>query len=145
MRTNMISFILDPTAKLPERGTGKAAGLDIHCIDRLWLAPNSRQIIDTGVKLADCPDNVYLRVAPRSKLANKYGINVLAGVVDCDYRGYIGVILHNTSKDTVKLPAGSAIAQLIPEVVCHYHVQEVTTAVKSVRGTAGIHDKELRL
>ena len=141
----MISFILDPSAQLPVRGTGKAAGLDIHCLDRLWLAPDSRQLIDTGVKLADCPGNVYLRVAPRSKLANKYGINVLAGVIDSDYRGYIGVILHNTSKYTVKLPAGSAIAQLIPEVLCHYPVQEVTKAVRSVRGTAGIHDNELRL
>ena len=141
----MISFILEDTAKLPKRGAGNAAGLDIHCMNRLWLAPNSRQLIETGVTLAECPDNVYLRVAPRSKLANKYGLDVLAGVVDCDYRGEIGVILHNTSNDTVQLPAGSAIAQLIPEVVCHYPVQAVTKVVASLRGVAGIHDKELRL
>ena len=43
------------------------------------------------------PPGTYGRVAPRSGLASKHGIDVGAGVVDEDYRGPLGVLLFNLS------------------------------------------------
>ena len=59
----------------------------------------------------------YGRIAPRSGLAYKNGIDVLAGVIDSDYRGDIGVILYNTDKgiDFI-VKKGDRIAQIIFEV-----------------------------
>ena len=41
------------------------------------------------------PFGVYGRIAPRSGLAAKYSISVLAGVIDKDYTGQVRVILFN--------------------------------------------------
>lgn len=141
----MINFILDAYAKLPVKGSKTSAGYDIHCMHDVVLKPNERKLIYTGVTLGSCPEDIYLRVAPRSKLANKFGVDVLAGVVDSDYRGSIGVILYNTGTETVELPAGSAIAQLIPERIADYDVQEIERIVETARGASGINDKDLRL
>ena len=40
-----------------------------------------------------CPAGTYARIAPRSGLAVKKGIDVGAGVVDADYRGPVGTLL----------------------------------------------------
>lgn len=142
----MIKFKLDNGAKLPTRGSALAAGLDIHTVEDFVINPSERLLIRTGVTLASCPTNMYLRIAPRSKLALKYGIDTLAGVVDCDYRGEIGVILINTSTSTpVFFHQGDAIAQLIPELVDNLvEVQEATEVSVTGRGEKGINCQDER-
>ncbi len=140
----MIKFILAEGAKLPVRGSTFAAGLDIHAMDDIVLNAGERRLISTGVKLADCPLEIYLRVAPRSKLANKYGLDVLAGVVDTDYRGEIMVILHNTSASGYQITAGEAIAQLIAERITYPKAVEVIEGTATGRGSSGINCKEAR-
>ena len=58
------------------------------------------------------------RVAPRSGLAFKHGIDTMAGVIDADYRGAVGVILANLSDADFEVKVGDRIAQLIVEKVC---------------------------
>jgi hypothetical protein len=53
------------------------------------------EIVNTTESRALTTDCVYFRIAPRSGLAVKFGIDVLAGVVDSDYRGEIIVLLIN--------------------------------------------------
>lgn len=139
----MIKFKLQEGAKLPQRGSEFAAGLDIHCLEDVWLSGGKRQLIHTGVLLAGLPPTTYLRVAPRSKLANKFGIGVLAGVIDADYRGELCVILK--ADEDAHFPAGSAIAQLIPTFYFNAPAVEVTELDDTERGNAGINDKDLRL
>ena len=57
------------------------------------------------------------RVAPRSGLAAKHGIDTLAGVIDADYRGPVGVILANLSDADFAVKTGDRVAQLIVEKV----------------------------
>ena len=57
------------------------------------------------------------RVAPRSGLAYKHGIDTLAGVIDADYRGPVGVILANLSDNDFEVKVGDRVAQLIVEKV----------------------------
>src|ERR1041385_2521026 len=103
---------LDPRAVLPRRGSALAAGLDVCGIEEIEIRPKPREMARTGVGGA-IPPGFYGRVAPRSGLAAKQGLDVLAGVIDSDYRGEIVCVLYNTGDQTIKLPAGSKICQLI--------------------------------
>ena len=107
---------LDQRALLPTRGSAAAAGLDLYSIEPLSLKPGQRAIARTGLAVA-IPRGFYGRVAPRSGLATKQGLDVLAGVIDADYRGEIGCLLHNTGAATIELPEQSKICQLIIEKI----------------------------
>jgi dUTP pyrophosphatase len=56
-----------------------------------------KALIPTDISIA-VPVGTYGRVAPRSGLAVKHFLDVGAGVVDADYRGPLGVVLFNFSK-----------------------------------------------
>ena len=78
-----------------------------------------------------------LQKAPRSSLALNFGVDVLAGVVDSDYRGEIRVILLNTGTEPVVLSPGDRIAQLIVEKIADLCVTEVSSLPTTVRGEGG--------
>ena len=107
---------LDARATLPTRGSSSSAGLDLYSIEPISLEPGQRVIARTGLAVA-VPQGYYGRVAPRSGLATKNGLDVLAGVIDADYRGEIGCLLHNTGAETIELPGHSKICQLIIEKI----------------------------
>ena len=91
---------LDERAVLPNRGSDFAAGLDICSIEDLNIQPHQRALARTGLAVA-IPHGFYGRVAPRSGLAAKQGLDVLAGVIDSDYRGELRVILQNGGSQPV--------------------------------------------
>ena len=107
---------LDPRAILPARGSAFSAGLDICSIEDLVIQPHQRATARTGLAVA-IPHGFYGRVAPRSGLAAKHGLDVLAGVIDSDYRGELGCLLYNTGDAAITLSAGSKICQLIIEKI----------------------------
>lgn len=69
------------------------------------------------------------RVAPRSGLAAKHGIDTLAGVIDADYRGQVGVILANLSDQDFEIKVGDRIAQLIVEKVGIYTLPTISSSM----------------
>ncbi|QJA43149.1 deoxyuridine 5'-triphosphate nucleotidohydrolase [Phaeobacter phage MD18] len=91
---------LNDLATIPTYGSNDAAGMDLYANffgeegDMFTLAPGARKLFKTGLSVA-IPRGHYGRIAPRSGLAYKHGIDVMAGVVDSDYRGDVGVILIN--------------------------------------------------
>lgn len=107
---------LDPKAKLPTRGSPSSAGLDIYSIEDVTIEPGQRCLARTGLSVA-IPEGFYGRIAPRSGLAVKHGLDVLAGVIDSDYRGELLCALYNTGKTPISLPAQSKICQLIIEKI----------------------------
>jgi dUTP pyrophosphatase len=107
---------LDPRAVLPTRGSAQAAGLDICAIEALAIQPRERVLAPTGLAVA-IPEGYYGRVAPRSGRATKQGLDVLAGVIDADYRGEIRCLLYNAGDETIHIPAASKICQLIIEKI----------------------------
>jgi dUTP pyrophosphatase len=107
---------LDPRAVLPARGSSLSAGLDICSIEDVAIEPKHRALVPTGLAVA-IPEGYYGRVAPRSGLATKKGLDVLAGVIDADYRGEIRCLLYNAGDDAIHLPAQSKICQLIVEKI----------------------------
>jgi dUTP pyrophosphatase len=97
------------------------AGADLRSKDDLVLAPRSRALVHTGVKIA-LPNGFVALVHPRSGLAAKHGITVLntPGTVDAGYRGEIMVTIYNSSNEEFQVSRGDRIAQLV--------IQQVETA-----------------
>src|SRR5262245_23588262 len=107
---------LDLRAILPTRGSPAAAGLDLYSIEEIHIPPHQRALARTGLAVA-IPLGFYGRVAPRSGLAVKNGLDVLAGVIDSDYRGELCCALLNTGDEPIDLPQGSRLCQLIIEQI----------------------------
>lgn len=127
-----------PDAVVPRRAEPGAAGYDLVSIEDVCINPQSRAVVDTGI-IVECPNDCYVRIAPRSGLAVKSGIDVLAGVVDSSYRGRIKVVLLNTDKNFPYLvEKGAKIAQIIFERIYTPVIEEVNTADKLTGTERGI-------
>lgn len=129
--------LMSPQAVVPTRGSVFAAGYDIYACEDKAIPPLQRCMVDTGIAIA-VPPGTYGRVAPRSGLAYKNGIDVLAGVIDEDYRGVVKVILFNTDRDMpVFIKAGDRIAQLILEECRRADIMCVDELSETSRGGSG--------
>ena len=73
--------LLNDKAKPPCRAHPDDAGLDICITEDLGLPPGSRWPASTGLAF-QLPEGTYGRLAPRSGLAAKFGVDLLAGVID---------------------------------------------------------------
>lgn len=134
---NELKFLqLHPSAKLPTRGSAHAAGLDLCSIEDVTLAAGARAAVRTGLSVA-IPVGFYGRIAPRSGLAVNYGLDVLAGVVDSDYRGEIVCALVNHGRETFVLEAGQRIAQLIVEAIITPEPAWADSLDETARGAGG--------
>jgi dUTP pyrophosphatase len=136
-QTDLLRFKqLDPRAVLPQRGSALAAGLDVCSTEDVEIGPKERVMARTGLAVA-IPPGFYGRIAPRSGLAAKNGLDVLAGVIDSDYRGEICCLLYNTSDEAIKLSAGSKICQLIIEQIITPDAAWATDLDETARGAGG--------
>jgi dUTP pyrophosphatase len=127
---------LEANATLPTRGSAQAAGLDLYSIEDVVIEPKQRALVRTGLAVA-IPEGYYGRVAPRSGLAVKNGLDVLAGVIDSDYRGEIRCALYNTGDETIRLPAQSKICQLIIEQIITPDASWADEISETDRGSGG--------
>jgi dUTP pyrophosphatase len=109
----MIKFKrLSQDAKIPLRATAGAAGFDIFSNGNYTIKPNVRCLLDTGIAM-QLPNGYWGELKPRSGLAARHGLDVLAGVIDSDYTGEIKVSLINLGEHDVEIKKGDRIAQLI--------------------------------
>jgi dUTP pyrophosphatase len=114
--------LLHELAQAPKYAHDADAGADLVCVEDVTLAPGERALVATGVAIG-LPAGYVGLVHPRSGLASKHGIGIVntPGTIDSGYRGELKVCLINLDpSESVTLPAGSRIAQLV--------IQEVTTA-----------------
>lgn len=124
------------TATLPTRGSALAAGYDLSASEAAVIPKGGRAVVSTGLSIS-VPLGCYGRVAPRSGLAVKKGIDVGAGVIDSDYRGIVGVVLFNFGEEDINIAPGDRIAQLIIERIATPRVVEVVSLDETDRGAAG--------
>jgi dUTP pyrophosphatase len=140
-------LLLSDNARAPTKGSAYAAGHDLYSAKDITIPARGRALVGTDISISvpvgTCESPSYLptylpiyppthgedrvsangkcvidgRVAPRSGLANKHGIDTMAGVIDADYRGPVGVILANLSDTDFDVKVGDRIAQLIVEKV----------------------------
>lgn len=125
---------LSAKAYLPSRGSIDAAGFDLYCTQSVDIPPGRQAILPTDIAVA-IPHGWYGRIAPRSGLAVRHGINVHAGVIDADYRGELRVALQNHGDDIIEFRGGDRIAQLIIERCSMGDYQVVDELPTTERGT----------
>jgi len=127
---------LSEHAKAPTRGSSVAAGYDLYAAEEMVIEPGKRACVKTDIQI-EVPDGTYGRVAPRSGLAAKHGIDVGAGVVDKDYRGNVMVLLFNFGDAAFNVARGDRIAQLVLEKICMAELEELPTLDDTERGDGG--------
>lgn len=125
---------------LPDYATAAAAGADLlAAIDQdIELGPLERRIVPTGISIA-LPVGFEAQVRPRSGLAAKNGVTVAnaPGTIDADYRGEIGVILVNLSREPFRISRGMRIAQLVVARHARAVWREVSELDRTARGAGG--------
>ncbi len=126
---------LTKTATTPIRATEGAAGLDLYADETVTIPEYHRAWVSTGIAVAVAPGYCGM-VWPRSGLAGK-GLDTSAGVIDCDYRGELKVLLCNGSHERKTVKAGDRIAQLLIVPVGMPNVLEVDALPATERGENG--------
>lgn len=135
---------------LPKYASDFASGLDLIAnippdpttgSTTINIEHGETKLIKTGLFVA-IPVGYEIQVRPRRGLALKLGITVLnsPGTVDADYRGEIGVIIHNTHNTSFVVYNGDRIAQAILTPVYRIEWNEVKTFEElpsTIRGTGG--------
>lgn len=126
-------------AKLPMYATKGSAGFDLETVEPFSLEPFERKLVKTGWGV-ELPEGYEMQIRSRSGLALKNGIIVLnaPGTIDSDYRGEIGVILMNMSKNVYYFQQGDRIAQaIIAKVKQPKEIIEVEEMSDTKRGEGG--------
>jgi len=148
-----INFVkLHKDAITPSQAHPGDAGYDLYAVEDCKIRPMERKIIKTGIA-ARIPYGYYGRIAPRSGLAVKNGIDVMAGVVDHQFSDSIGVVLINLnfnlndllnpangiagSSLDFRINKGDRIAQLIIEKCHDVNWVQIEKLDETQRGTTG--------
>lgn len=116
MEKVIVKVILEEGVQKPVYMTEGSAGMDVRANikEPITLGSLERVLVPTGIKM-EIPQGYEVQVRPRSGLALKHGISMAntPGTIDSDYRGEIGVIIINLSKEDFVINPGERIAQLV--------------------------------
>lgn len=143
--TTVVLKRLAPTALPPQRATAGSFGYDLATVDEHTISPRETTVVPCGFQLAadlpvDAQAGLAMLILPRSSLPLKYGLILpnSPGLIDADYAGPLGIIVHNLNDEPVTLPAGTRIAQAVFVRVEFPDLQEtVTSDPRRTRGGFG--------
>lgn len=125
---------------LPAYASEGSSGMDIRAAltEPMTLHPGDIRLIPTGLRMA-VPVGYEIQVRPRSGLSLKHGITVVntPGTIDADYRGPVGIILGNVSREPFTIERSDRIAQLVVQQVVHPAVKLVPVLEDTERGEGG--------
>mgnify|MGYP003705430791 CR=1 FL=1 len=127
-----------PLATVPQIATEGSAGADLCAETATRLYPGETKLIKTGINIS-IPLGYAGFVCSRSGLALKKGVFVLnaPGIIDSDYTGDVGVILHNAGQDVFDISSGDRIAQLLIVKCEYFWFNEVDALQETERGDGG--------
>ena len=123
----------------PSFGSEYASGMDIRSVEEHVLRPGETYAYSTNIAV-EIPVGYDIKVHSRSGLAYKNGVFVLnsPGVIDCDYRNEIKVILHNTGKNSFNVCVGDRIAQIILYKTEKMRLYQTTVLSETLRNMNGL-------
>lgn len=128
---------LHPEARLPQRSTAIATGLDLYaCLDAPVELTNAPRMIPCGIAI-EFSYGFDVQVRPRSGLSAR-GVGVAFGTIDADYRGELLVTMWTFGGlESHELRHGDRIAQLVVAPLVEAAVVEVTELSATARGDGG--------
>lgn len=132
----------DRTVGLPSYETADAVGADLRAnlpggADMI-LGGGKWELVPTGLRAA-IPRGFEAQLRPRSGLALKHGVTLLnsPGTIDSDYRGPIGVILLNASRENFRIAHGMRICQMVVARAIQVRFEAVERLDETERGAGG--------
>lgn len=138
MNGRKMNVVLTDGAELPRYAHDGDAGFDLCITEDVRLEPNASAVCGLGFA-CEIPSGCVGLVFPRSGLGAHYGVTLRnsVGVIDSGYRGEVCASLVNLSCDTVFLPKGSRVCQMVvvPFAPCDMH--EVDNLTDTERGADG--------
>lgn len=131
---------LSQDAKVPTRGTKESAGYDLYSAKSVIIPPRSHVVVPTDISIK-MPKimgfGIVGLIKSRSGFSAKKGMEHGAGVIDSDYTGSIGVVLHNHSDEEIAIDKHTRIAQLLIVPIITPEVEEIKEIEETVRGSGG--------
>lgn len=129
---------LNKEAIIPNFAHKGDAGMDLYSIEKVLIPSGESRLIKTGISI-QLPSMTEAQVRPRSGMALKHSITVLntPGTIDEGYRGEIGVILINHSKEDFLVTKHMKIAQMVVKPIYDIDIVEVDNLNETDRGEVG--------
>ncbi len=140
MQSLKVKIINRSHHQLPAYATHGSAGMDVRAYlsHPIVLQPLERVLVPTGLYV-QLPEGYEMQIRPRSGLALKKGITLVnsPGTVDSDYRGEIGVIVINLSKEPFVINDGERICQMVITNYTRVEWESVERIDETDRGEGG--------
>lgn len=125
---------------LPKYATDGAACADVraHLAKPVTVRPSETVLIKTGLSV-EIPSGFEIQIRARSGLALRHGVSIPngIGVIDSDYRGEVGVILHNYGNEPYTVRNGDRVAQMTVCPVYRIEWQKVEKMTETGRNVGG--------
>lgn len=136
----IVKVIKSDGVTLPKYETPGSAGMDVRANikEPITLGSLDRVLIPLGIRL-EIPEGYEVQVRPRSGLALKHGIGMAnsIGTIDSDYRGEIGAIIVNLSKEPYTIQPQERIGQIVLSKVSQIEWEVAEKLSESERGSGG--------
>ncbi len=125
---------LDSAAKLPVRAHATDSGADMFALHKTVLPPHQITKVQTGIAV-ELPEGTSGCVWGKSSVESK-GIKVMAGLIDCTYRGEVLICMYNLNDEPFIFEEGQKVAQLVvlPTLYPSFIEGEISD---TARGTGG--------
>jgi len=135
--------IINHKAQKPIRIRKWDAGLSLRSLEKKILWPGERHRFRLGIAIEI--ERWYVALTHgRSGHAEKYGIETIGNVIDCNYRGEISVMLINNGNKFFKIEEWDNIAQLVIMPVRLWDLEETAEIDKNTeRGEDGFGSSDL--
>jgi dUTP pyrophosphatase len=127
---------INKEAILPAYALPGDAAMDVYTLEDYDLKPGERHGFLTGIA-SELPPGYFIRFAPKSGLAVKSGIDLLAGVIDNGYRGEWIVALINHGEEVKSFKKGDKVCQALLQKIEQAEIEEADNLSETERGTGG--------
>ena len=103
---------IDPRAIIPTYATDCSAGFDLYAVHDAVIEPGQQGAIRTGLCISPEP-GWMVKLFSRSGHGYRNGVTLAnsVGIIDCDYREELVVLLRNNGTAPFHVKAGNRIAQ----------------------------------
>ena len=128
------------TAIVPKRQSIGAAGYDLHIdsVDAISIPPHSTVMVLSGIAF-EIPKGYFGAVYARSGISTKEGVRpaTCVSVIDSDYRGSVGLPLHNDTDIEKVIKPYERVAQIVFQKALTPTLEIVDSLEDTERGENG--------
>ncbi len=132
--------MLSDTAVFPRRSTIGAAGYDLYVDSKvpIEIKPHETVLVQSNIAF-EIPKNYFGAIYARSGLSTKQGLRpaTCVSVIDSDYRGSVGLPIHNDSEQTRIVEPYERVAQIVFQKALIVDLELVDSLEDTDRGNNG--------